>query len=133
MNSITIIGRTTSELELKTTNSGKMFCSFTLAVAKRFKREETNFIPVVAWEKQAEILSKYVSKGNLVGIRGELTSRKYEDNNGNKRTVYEVLAEEVELIGGEGNTENAAPSDNAPAFTAPAQFEDVTDDEALPF
>ena len=56
MNTVIIIGRTTSDIELKTTNSGKMVCSFTLAVPKNFKKDEANFIPVVFWEKQAEAL-----------------------------------------------------------------------------
>lgn len=131
MNNITLIGRATKDIELKTTQSGKNVVSFTLAVPKRFKRDETNWIPVVAWEKQAEILSKYVAKGNMVCVRGELTSRQYESNS-EKRTAYEVLVDEVELIGGKG--ENSASDGGSVNWqrTTP-QFEDVTDEDDLPF
>lgn len=138
MNTIMIIGRTTSEIEIKQTPNGKAVASFTLAVPKRFKRDEANFIPVVAWEKQAELLSQYVGKGQQIAIRGELASRKYEDKQGQKRTAYEVVAEEIFFC----DTKNKSESANASAQTGyvpeslpdvEPNFEEIAEDEALPF
>ena len=149
MNTVIIIGRTTSDIELKTTNSGKYVCSFTLAVPKNFKKDEANFIPVVFWEKQAEALSKYVKKGQQIAVMGELTSRQYEQD-GKTRTTYEVLGTQFTFCGAkqdgttnptpkaengtQGNTE--APMTYIPdAYmpkAAPA-FEEISDDSDLPF
>lgn len=149
MNIVTIIGRTTTDIELKTTNSGKMVCSFTLAVPKNFKKDEANFIPVVFWEKQAEALSKYVKKGQQIAVSGELTSRKYEKD-GKTLTAYEVQGTQFTFCGAkqdgatnptpkaengtQGNTE--APMTYIPdAYmpkSAPA-FEEIRDDADLPF
>lgn len=90
MNNIQLLGRTTSDLELKTTTSGKSVCSFTLAVDRKYSKDTTDFIPCTIWDKGAEVMSKYVKKGQLIAIDGSLYTRKYEDKNGNNRTAYEV-------------------------------------------
>ena len=136
MNSIMIIGRTTSEIEIRQTSNGKAVTSFTLAVPKRFKRDEANFIPVVAWEKQAELLSQYVGKGQQIAIRGELTSRKYEDSQGQKRTAYEVVAEEIFFCDTKIKGENANPSATYVPESIPdvePNFEEISADDGLPF
>lgn len=90
MNNIQLLGRTTSDLELKTTTSGKSVCSFDIAVTRKFDKEITDFIPCVAWNKTCETMCKFVKKGQLIAIDGSLYTRKYEDKNGNNRTAYEV-------------------------------------------
>jgi single-strand DNA-binding protein len=90
MNNIQLLGRITKDLELKTTTSGKPVCSFDIAVARKFDKEVTDFIPCVAWNKTCETMCKFVKKGQLIAIDGSLYTRKYEDKNGNNRTTYEV-------------------------------------------
>jgi len=90
MNNIQLLGRTTSDLGLKTTTSGKSVCSFTLAVDRKYSKDTTDFIPCTIWDKGAEVMSKYVKKGQLIAVDGSLYTRKYQDKDGNNRTAYEV-------------------------------------------
>lgn len=96
MNRIELIGRLTKKPELRRTKNDKFVATFTLAVSK--DKETTNFINCVVWGIQAENLEKYQDKGSLIGIVGELNVRQYEDNNGNKKTIYEVLCNEIEFL-----------------------------------
>jgi single-strand DNA-binding protein len=130
MNQIILIGRTTTDIELKMTQAGKSVCSFTLAVNKNFKKDEANFIPVVAWDKLAETICNYVKKGQQIAIQGELTSRRYEVD-GQKRTAYEVVANTFEFCGSSADkpTNSYPPNQNA----TQGEFEPVDDDSDLPF
>lgn len=105
MNSIVILGRTTSAIELKQTQSGKPVASFSLAVKRPFAKDTTDFFTVVAWDKQAEILSRYVGKGDQICIRGYLQTRSWEDGNGNKRYATEVVASEACFCEAKKNSE----------------------------
>lgn len=123
MNSINLIGNICNDVELKTTSKGKSVCSFNLAVKRPFSKETTDFLPVVCWEKQAEMVSKYCKKGNCIGITGVMTTRKYQDREGNNRTAFEVVANNVQFIdskrsesGGEGNSLPTPENDPLPAF-----------------
>ena len=98
MNSICLIGNICNDLELKTTNGGKNVCSFNLAVKRPFAKDTTDFITIVCWNKQAENVCRYCGKGTKIGVSGMLTSRTYQDREGNNRTVYEVLASEIEFL-----------------------------------
>lgn len=95
MNTVCIIGNMVKAPELKTTNSGIMVTSFSVAVARPSNREKTDFINVVAWRQTAEFVCKYFSKGQKIAIEGELQSREYEDKNGAKRFTFEVNANNV--------------------------------------
>ena len=98
MNSILITGNVTKDLELRETNSGKKVCSFDVAVSRRFDREQADFFRVNVWEKTAENCALYLKKGSKVGIKGAMQSRSYETNEGEKRQVWEISAEEVEFL-----------------------------------
>ena len=98
MNNINITGNLTKDIELKSTQSGISVCSFNVAVKRPHTKDTTDFIPVTAWRQNAEYLGRYARKGNRVGISGSLTTRIYEDRDGNKRTAYEILADSVELL-----------------------------------
>ena len=97
-------GRLTADPELRRTPSGVAITSFRLASDTGRKTKDgqkiTNFIECVAWRAQAEFVCKYLSKGRLVLVEGELTSRSYEDKDGNKRTVAECIADDVQFLGG---------------------------------
>lgn len=97
------IGRATKDVEVSTTNNGKSVAKFTLAVDRRFKNADgekvADFINIVAWSKLAEICGKYVKKGKQVAVIGEVQGRSYEVN-GEKKYITEIIADEIELLGG---------------------------------
>lgn len=130
MNVITLMGRTTTDIEVKMTQSNKSVAQFSLAVPSNFKREETNFIPVVAWGKTAELLGTHVKKGQQIAIVGELTARKYEDKQGNKRVAYEVVASSFDFCG--SKSDNSQASYIPDAYTKPS-YEEIKQDDDLPF
>ena len=110
MNHITLIGRLTKDPELKYTSSGTAVCSFTLAVNRRFTSQngekEADFIPVVVWNKAAENCAKYLSKGRQTAVEGRLQIRSYDDKDGQRKRVTEVVAENVEFLGS-GQSQNS--------------------------
>lgn len=130
MNTISLVGRTTAPVELKKTSSGKSVVQFTLAVKRKFAKDTTDWIPVVAWEKTADMLSQYVTKGQQIAITGELQSRHYEDKNGSKRTAYEVIARDFDFCGSKNEASGTAPEYSAPNT---ANFEELNQDDDLPF
>ena len=139
MNSINLVGRLTAQPELKQTNSGKSVCSFTLAVSRPRVKDTTDFINVVAWNQSAEYLANYGCKGNLVAVTGVLTSRKYDDKDGNHRTAFEVVCDLVSICEskdkgpGGTNTTPTAKTQNYGIVEPSAQFVEMSNDDELPF
>lgn len=140
MNSINLIGNICANLELKQTNSGKSVVQFNLAVQRPFAKDTTDFIPVVAWNQTAEFLCKYGKKGSKVAVSGKLTTRNYEDKNGNKRTAFEVVADTAELCGGKNEAEQAQTEQGGQAYIPDAykapqgNYEEMKpEDDDLPF
>lgn len=137
INQIIVAGRLTADPELKNTTSGTAFAGFTLAVdrsyAKKGEERETDFIPCTAWRGNAEFLAKFAHKGDVVGVQGELHSRKYEDKDGNKRTAYEVVADEISIFNGRKGDSAAAPAPAPQQNTAQASIDVAADDDDLPF
>ena len=103
MNKICLIGRLTKDVEVRYTQTNNtMVASFTLAVNRRFKQEgqpEADFINIVAWSKTAEFCSKYFKKGQQIGLVGRIQTRTWDDEQGQKHYVTEVVAEEVYFAG----------------------------------
>lgn len=99
LNSTVLVGRLTRDPELRSTQSGISMISFTLAVDDGYGKEKhASFIPCVAWKRQAEILSQYCFKGSQIGVSGHLRQRSYENNQGQKVNVVEVVATNIELL-----------------------------------
>ena len=141
MNKSILVGRLTKDPELKTTGSGVSVCSFTIAVNRRFRNAEGNydadFINCVAWRQQAEFLSKYFSKGRMVGICGSIQTRNYE-RDGQRVYVTEVVADEVSFVDSKGTADSApeaAPQtgSNTTSFGADDGFIPMPADDDLPF
>lgn len=130
MNSINLIGNICNDVEMKQTNNGKSVVQFNLAVKRPRTKDVTDFIPVVVWEQSAEFLSRYAHKGSKIAVSGKLTSRQYEDKNGNKRTAYEVVCDTVELCDGKIDTNTDAPKTFVPTTVT---MEQVDVDQGLPF
>lgn len=144
INITVLTGRLTSDVELKTTQNGVSVCSFSIAVDRKHKQGEekqADFINIVAWRGTAEFVSKYFSKGSTIGIEGSIQTRNYTDKNGNNRTAFEIVANNVHFIdskrsqsGGEGNSLPTPENDPLPAFAERLeQFQEVQDDGDLPF
>ena len=129
LNCVTLMGRLVADPEIRTTTTGKSVASFRIAVDRAFSKDgnrQADFITIVAWEKTAEFIGKHFSKGSMIAIQGKIQTRSYEDSNGNKRTAFEVKADEVSFCGGK--------NEGASAPTAP-DFEEIPDgdEEDLPF
>lgn len=131
MNKVILIGNLTRDPELSTTSSGISFCRFSLAVSRRFSGEDrqADFINIIVWRAQAENCAKYLKKGSKAAIVGNIQTRTYDSQDGSKRYVTEVVAEEVEFI-----------SSSRPAGTDGGQekVDDVSElqpieDDTLPF
>ena len=103
MNKVILIGRLTRDPEMRTTTTGNATASFTIAVSRPFTNQqgerEADFINCVVWRKQAENVSKYCSKGSQVAVEGRLQTRSYDANDGTKRYVTEVIADNVTFLG----------------------------------
>lgn len=100
VNNVVLVGRITRDVELRKTQSGTSVVSFTLAVNRKFNKEEqqADFINVVAWTHSADFMAKYVEKGNLLAIEGRIQTRNYEDKTGQRVYVTEVVANSVQLL-----------------------------------
>ena len=148
INRVVLTGRLTRDIELKTTQSGLSVASFTIAVNRQFTNSngnrEADFINCVIWKKSAENLCKYTHKGSLIGIDGRLQTRSYDNNNGQKVFVTEVVVDSFSLLESknENQTNNAGNTgngySNVNTATAPDPFAgsgdtvDISDDD-LPF
>jgi single-strand DNA-binding protein len=115
INHIVLIGRITADPELKHTQNGIAFCNFTLAVERNYKDSAGNkmsdFITCTAWKQQAELLNQYVKQGDMLGIEGSLQSRKYQTQDGQNRTAYEVQVSSMQFLG------KGKPKSNKPKTT----------------
>ena len=130
-NKVILMGRLTAAPELKSTQNGTTVTSFNIAVDRKGKDAPCDFITIVAWKQTAEFVCKYFGKGQAILVCGELQTRSWTDNNGNKRTATEVLANEVTFCESKKESEsNNTPSYNP--YTTP-NFEDVKSDIDLPF
>lgn len=145
INSVVLMGRLTADPELRTTTTGRSVCSFTIAIdsyQRAGEERQADFINCVAWERQADFISRYFHKGSMIAVTGRIQTRRYEDKTGAKRTAFEVVIREASFTGSKAETGTGSFNQSAPA--APAQapayqsaavndFEEITDDEDLPF
>ena len=123
MNKVILIGNLAADPESRTTQSGVQQCTLRLAVQRRFANQqgqrEADFFNVVCWRGLADNCGKYLTKGSKAGVHGSIQNRSYEDKQGNRRTVTELIADEVEFLSRKVETQ-------APAY------QEITDNE-LPF
>ena len=144
-NLVVLTGRLTADPELKTTQSGVSVVSFCVAVQRQYKSGEdpiTDFINIVAWRHTAEFVTKYFHKGNMIGVEGSIQTRKYTDKDGNNRTAFEVLANNVQFVEGKRNSTDVNVATDSPD-PLPALAENlqnagftqanISDDDDIPF
>lgn len=133
MNQIILIGRLTKNPELKYTSSNKAVCDIDIAV-NRIGSDTTDFISVRVWEKQAENLNKYQSKGNLIAVQGSLRIDKYQNEKGEKRYKTYVQASNIEYLSSKNEKSEVNPSDfekkdNTDIFAEFGDSIEVSDDD----
>ena len=122
LNRIVLIGRLTRDPELRFTPNGHAVCSFTLAVDRPFTKQEgnreTDFINIVVWNKQGENCAQYLAKGRLAAVDGRLQIRSYDGNDGQRRYVTEVIADNVRFLSSR-NEGNASSNSNNTGYESP--------------
>lgn len=139
LNKVVLIGRLTRDPETRVLASGSSVSTFTLAVDRTFKSRDgergTDFIPIVAWGKTAELCGQYLSKGRQTAVAGRIQTRSYDANDGSKRYVTEVVADEVTFLGsrndGNSSSNNNSSLDNE--FGVPMDGFSEMDDDDMPF
>lgn len=138
LNSVCLMGRLTADPELKSTQSGVSVCSFRIAVDRAYQpkgqEKQTDFINIVTWRGTAEFVSRYFRKGQLVAVQGSIQTSQYTDRDGNKRTAFDVVADNVffaEKKAESGETKQGAGYDHSPDIQG--DFEEIIGDESLPF
>lgn len=151
LNVVAIMGRLVADPELRTTPAGVSVCQFRIACDRNFARQgeqrQADFVDIVAWRAQADFVCKYFSKGSLIAINGRIQTRNYQDKNGNNRTAFAVVAENINFGGSKGTSSakvddggEAAPRSEAwPKADPPANyggvddFAVIDDNDDLPF
>ena len=130
MNKVFLIGRLTRDPELRYTGSNTAVASFSLAVNRNFTNQagerEADFINIVVWRNQAENVKNYLTQGSQVAIDGRIQTRSYDDNEGKKRYVTEVVADNVEFLGTKNSNGNAA-TNTSTAEPTPYDFGNQTE------
>ena len=138
LNSVCLMGRLASDPELKTTPSGVSVCNFRIAVDRTYtpkgQEKQTDFINIVTWRGTAEFVSRYFRKGQLVAVRGSIQTSQYTDKDGNKRTSFDVVADNVffaEKKADSGDSKHGEGYGHGPDVQG--DFEEIIGDESLPF
>lgn len=140
INKTILAGRVVNDPELKTTQgSGLPVTSFRIAInrpRKEGQEDAADFVTVIAWRQRAEFVTRYFRKGMAIYVEGQLRSRTWEDKQGNKRSALEVVADDIRFIDSKNGSSNAVNDGgyvpDSYAQTSP-QFEEIGDDEDLPF
>ena len=148
LNSVCLMGRLTADPELKSTQSGVSVCSFRIAVDRTYtpkgQEKQTDFINIVTWRSTAEFVSRYFRKGQLVAVQGSIQTSQYTDRDGNKRTTFDVVADNVFFAelkrdgtssGSRYDSQVPQYNEGAPAFqnTGSGDFEEIVGNDELPF
>lgn len=140
-NKIILIGNLVADPELKQTNSGINYCSFSIAVNRRFTKQgeqpAVDFFEITCWREKAEFVTKFFTKGRSILVCGEMQQRSWTDNNGAKRYAYSVAADELSFVDKKSDSSEYRGSTPAvPTYSsapAPGAFDELSTDDELPF
>lgn len=130
-NRVILMGNLTRDPELRYIPNGQAVVNLRLAINRTYKtqageqKEEVTFVGIVVWAKQAEACAEYLSKGSPVFVEGRLQSRQWETEDGQKRSVLEVVADRVQFLGRKKEAGAAAPAEEAAAHPGPAVDDDI--------
>lgn len=116
VNKAILLGKLGKDPELKTTTTGKKVCNFSIATSKKVNGEEkTTWHNIVTWNKTADLCAGYLKKGSQAYVEGEIQTRSYDDNQGNKKYVTEIVAYSVQFIGGSKHTADSGMGGGTPS------------------
>ena len=134
LNNVSLMGRMAADPELRNTQSGIPVTTFRIAVDRTFvpkgQEKQTDWIDIVAWRSTAEFVEKYFRKGSMIAVQGRIQTRSYTDKDGNKRTAFEVVADNVFFAESKRTDAQSAPPN---VKAEPDDFEEVVGDDELPF
>lgn len=139
MNKAILVGNLTKDPELSTTTNGISVCKFTLAVSRRFASadgtRETDFLPIIVWRAIGENCHKYLKKGSKAGVIGTIQTRSYDDKDGIKRYVTEIIADEVEFLSSKSAEENSYFEEDKKPVSKKKPISELSpiEDDDLPF
>lgn len=143
VNKVILVGRLGRDPEMRYTSGGQAVANFSVATDESYKdrngerQKRTEWHKIVVWGKQAEIAQKYLKKGSLVFIEGRIQSRQWDDKEGQKRTSFEIVANNFRMLGGRGDQGGSAVTPDAESQAAPAedfsQAGPEVSDEDIPF
>ncbi len=133
INNVVLMGRLTATPELRSTQSGTSVTAFTIAVERAYVKQgeqrQTDYIDCVAWKNNAEFITRYFQKGSMIAVTGNIQTRTYEDKNGNKRKAVEVVVDSASFCGSKAESGKT----NKPAPAEESDFEEISEDDDLPF
>jgi single-strand DNA-binding protein len=140
LNNVLLIGRLVADPELRYTQKGAPVCDFRIACSRRYKnretgewQEETLFINIVAWRRQAELANDYLKKGSAVLIEGNLRSRQWETNQGDKRSATEVVARRIQFLDALQKDSNSSETEGSIGVDTEGDMKEDSGDIDTPF
>lgn len=129
MNKAILMGRLTSDPEMRQTQSGVSCARFTIAINRRFQREETDFINCVAWRQNADFICKYFTKGNMIAVVGSIQTRTWEGQDGKKNYATEVVVDEAHFTGSKSESGMVQSNNYQNIGQAPAAKDSPIEDD----
>lgn len=137
MNKVILVGRLTKDIEVRYTQTGKAVARFILAVNRRVskdkEKQQADFIPIIVWNKLAEVCSKYLTKGSQILVEGHLQIRDYVAQDGKKHYIAEVIAQELEFMGSKVTAGNEQLQNQEQNISQEEITQDTVTDEEIPF
>ena len=134
MNKVILIGNMTRDPEVRYTTGGKAVATFSIAVNSGFgDNKRTEFVPIVTWEKLAEICGNNLTKGKRILVEGRLQLREYETKEGEKRKVAEVVAQNIEFLSPRDATHEGRPAGGSASSSQSGFAQEVLPEEEIPF
>ena len=137
MNKVILVGRLTKDIEVRYTQTGKAIARFILSVNRRVskdkEKQQADFIPIIIWNKLAEVCSKYLTKGSQILVEGHLQIRDYVAQDGKKHYIAEVIAQELEFMGSKVTAGNEQLQNQEQNISQEEITQDTATDEEIPF
>ncbi len=137
MNKVMLIGRLTQDPEVRHTTTNKTLCQFRLAVSRRFAKQgdeqQADFFPIIAWEKTSEFCSNYFRKGQQVAVIGRLHNRSWDDAEGKRHYITEIIAEEVSFADSKKSSDLLQTTNTSIFQSSVEDFNSQNDSAELPF
>ena len=137
MNKVILAGRLTKDIEMRYTQTGKAIARFILSVNRRVskdkEKQQADFIPIIIWNKLAEVCSKYLTKGSQILVEGHLQIRDYVAQDGKKHYIAEVIAQELEFMGSKVTAGNEQLQNQEQNISQEEITQDTATDEEIPF